>query len=217
MCLTTSAGSWATLACFLATISTGAECLPHYSAEQLAVFADLVLVAIEDEPKTLKIQEFWKGTWKEKSIRLDDLAEFPKAFSVLTDRGKKPSLQEQFVVFVNLRPNRHIEANGVFRIAANGQILGYKQIINPGRYYLQAQPVYATLQELHEQVDRGKKEAPKRQREAMRAVLDARDSATFQQKLHELERFAHVGDSNLIEFVGSFLGASPKRDNACIY
>ena len=124
-----------------------------------------------------------------------------------------PNLTKQCVVFVTLRHGRpSVVANGVYRVAQNGTILGYAQEINPGGYELQPKHVYRSLDELTKEIDIAQKKMPQQQADLMRAVSSAKTPYEFRDKLHRLAEITCAGDAKVVAFAAAGLDRGGERE-----
>src|SRR4051812_10541923 len=127
------------LALAMGVSAARAEIRPDWKPDELIPRSDVVLLGTESAPTELRVDRVLKGSWQGKQIEVPDLPAFRKEPSRWAGRKEAPTLTGQCVVFVTLRYGRpRVVANGVYRIAVGGGVLGYAQEFNPGGYELQA-------------------------------------------------------------------------------
>jgi hypothetical protein len=109
-----------------------------------------------------------------------------------------------------------VVANGAYRVARGGAVLGYRQDHNPGGYELQADPAYPSLDALLQAFDRGQAAAAKKRAVLLRAAEVADKADDFRSALHELQRATRVGDAQVLAFLRKQLAAGGDRAQAAI-
>jgi hypothetical protein len=190
------------------------ECLPHYKPAELALYSDLIVVATEQSRADLRIETVLEGTWKGERISVPGLGGFEKS------RGageKAAAVTGKCVLFLRAAHGRAgVVFNGVYRVRADGAVLGYAQEHNPGGYMLQAEPAYPSLAALLQAVERGRVQAAKRRAELLRAAEAADSLDQFFAALDELQRVTRRGDAKVLAFLGKELARGGDRAEPCL-
>jgi hypothetical protein len=179
-----------------------AEELPHYKPDQLALYSDVALLATEVTATELRVERVLAGKWQGKQIRVPQLAAFRKQPGPRGGGERPVQITPKCVVFLKVRGGQGgVVANGVFRVAAGGGVLGYRQDHNPGGYELQADPFYPSLPALLNAVAAAEAKVPRKKEALMRELATEPRYDLLAGGLHELLRITRPGDAEVLQFV----------------
>jgi hypothetical protein len=197
-----------------------AEILPHYTAEEVVLYSNLIVVGTQVSAKELRVEKVVHGEWKYKNIAVTNLPEFGEKFSwirQIRQKDKDPQLSGEVVAFLVARPGGgRIVANGLFRLTKDGRVFGYAQDINPGGYYLQPKPAYQSRKALLRAIGAGLEEAPKVRTRLMRDLALIVNPELFSERLDELAPVTR-GDQRVIAFVEEQMKRGPDFAQTGIY
>ncbi len=188
----------ATLVLVLVAGAASAECLPVYKPGDMVISTDLVLIGQEVAPSILRVEKVLKGVWEPDLIEVRDLADFGKRSS--WEKAEAPVLTGRCVVFIGLRRGEpRVVANGVYRVRADGRLLGYYQHENPGGYELELKPEFPSMAALKEVILAAKAKVPALQADLMKQIAEG--GSDLERQLHALEGGTCVGDAAVVDFV----------------